>query len=161
MSRFRFSLLALMILIAVVAVIMAMKTNRDRQVAATKKIYDAQKGVVAEVSDDFVNNLRKEGWKVRDKSQGVGGSGEWRITIALACQDRDGQWQACYVEVMGSVSEGSSGQPDWLNILPLRISSLGNRLNQAFIRELVIALDKQGWSLTRDTNLHDSPLRIL
>ncbi|PQO38230.1 hypothetical protein C5Y97_09170 [Blastopirellula marina] len=149
-----------MLLVAVVAVGLAIKTNRDRQEAATRETYDSQKELVARVIESFGKRLEKDGRKIEDRSRIVGGSGEWRATIAMLCQNRDGRWQACHVEVMGSVTNDSAGMPTWRRVLPLRISSRGSPLNQQFIAALIAALDEQGWAFTRDTNLHDSLLHI-
>lgn len=150
LRRPKYTIAALLGLTLCAAIVIAARTYPARQQARTKAIYDAQKDAVKVATDDFVAELIRAGYTVVDDSTGLGGSGEWRRHVALTATSADGAQEVCYVEVMGFVSHNDHDEPSWMQILPMRISHKGRKLNAQFIAGLLELLDEKGWEYNVD-----------
>ena len=148
--RPKFAVSTLLILTAIAAIVIAVSTYPARQVAKTKATYDAQKQAVKTATEAYIAQLSSAGYSVVDDSTGLGGSGEWRMYVAIAASSSDGRQDVCYVEIMGFVSHNDKDQPTWMEVLPMKISHRGRTLNDAFLALLIGKLKERGWTYTVD-----------
>jgi hypothetical protein len=149
--RPNFSIAALLGVTALVAITITVVTYPSRQRAKTIATYDAQKQVVDQAIQEFVDVIKNEGFAIINDSTGTGGSGEWRQYAAITATGTDGTRDVCYVEVMGCVTHNENDQPTWMRILPMRISHRDRKLNARFIKTLVAKLDRRGWEYSIDS----------
>lgn len=148
--RPRFAISTLLVLTAITAIVIAVKTYSARQIAKTKATYDAQKQIVDVVKATYIADLIRSGYRVADDSVRAGGSGEWRTYIALTATAPDGNQDVCYVEVMGFVAHDDSDKPTWMRVLPMRISHRGRKLNDGLLTRLLAALRERSWVYSVD-----------
>ncbi|QDT04727.1 hypothetical protein K227x_31220 [Rubripirellula lacrimiformis] len=148
MPRRQFSLAALLLVTAVTAILFAAGSRHARRRAATIATYDAQKIATDQAIESFAETLISEGWAVTNSSVRQGGSGEWRTRAMLSCTQPGQPSVLCNASVMGFVSHDDADRPDWLHILPMRLSSHRGKLDDRFIAVLVSTLEKHQWQYT-------------
>ena len=148
--RLQFSTRTVLIATSGLAVCLAVTTYPARKRAETIATYDAQKSLVDSAISEFAADLESDGYRVENDSSGTGGSGEWRMCVAITANRDDKPPLICHVEVMGSVSHDDVDEPTWMDILPMTLSRRGTSLDERFISFLSDKLDAEGWEHTVD-----------
>lgn len=111
-------------------------------------VYDAQKIVVNDSVNAFVEALSSEGSRVSNKSHGNSGSGDWRNTVIIETENDSGELIRCHVEVQGFVSHNAADQPIWTRNLSMTIKSGHEELDARYIDILTQLLEKHRWEYT-------------
>ncbi len=144
--RLQYTISSMLVLTTVVAIVLGISTYYSRRRAFVIHTYDAQKAVAGDAVATFVQQLESDGFLVTNDCRGQGGSGEWRLYVAVTAVKAGQEPLRCDVEVMGFVSHDTTDQPTWAANLPMTISRRGRQLDNRFVDILTAMLRGRGWA---------------
>ena len=142
--RFQFSLLSLLVITTIIALSVAVLDYPRRRRVAVARILDQQKAAVFDLANEFAEILEGEGYDVTKYSTRSSGDGQWRLHVELTAERRDSR-EIGLIEVQGLVTHNLEGEPDWFDILPLKITCHEGVLDDRFAEFLRERLQAKKW----------------